>query len=345
MLGPPEGSQQWPINGGGGFFGPGEGGAGGAQGTSVGTGGACGANGVGGANGSATGPDSATPPAKPTVTKVAPPDGPLTGGTTVTVSGSNFTDQGAPAVTSVTFVPRGGGAPVAATTFHVANDTTLTAVTPNVTSSLPKGASALMTDVQVSTSNGSSAVDPSADQFVFGVHIASITPNTAPPGGRRRVTITGTGFGPAGSTDEVDFFPTIGGHVYPLSDIKVVSDSKITAVVPKEGADIADPGDNGAATVAVIIDPGTGTPSSSNPVPFTYQLHVNPITPNTAPPRGRTPVTITGTRFGPAGSTDEVDFFPTIGGHVYPLAALKVVSDAKNHHGGSQRGSRHRRSR
>ena len=181
--GPPEGSQQWPINGGGGFFGPGEGGAGGAQGTSVGTGGTCGANGVGGANGTATGPDSATPPAKPTVTKVAPPDGPLTGGTTVTISGSNFTDQGTPAVTSVTFVPRGSGAPVAATSFHVVSDTTLTAVTPNVTSSLPKGASALTTDVQVSTSNGSSAVDPSADQFVFGVHVASITPNAAPPRG------------------------------------------------------------------------------------------------------------------------------------------------------------------
>ena len=144
------------------------------------------------------------------------------------------------------------------------------------------------------------------------------------------MTITGTGFGPAGSTDEVDFFPTIGGHVYPLSDIKVVSDSKITAVVPKEGADIADPGDNGAATLRVIIDLGVGfgTPASNGSPSLPTSRHL-PITPNTAPPRGGTPVTITGTGFGPAGSTDEVDFFPTIGGHVYPLSDIKVVSDSK----------------
>ena len=166
--------------------------------------------------------------------------------------------------------------------------------------------------------------------FTYQLHVASITPNAAPPRGGTPLTITGTGFGPAGSTDEVDFFPTIGGHVYPLSDIKVVSDAKITAVVPKEGADIADPGDNGAATLRVIIDLGVGFGSpASNRVPFTYQLHVTSITPNTAAPRGGTPVTITGSGFGPAGSTDEVDFFPTIGGHVYPLSDIKVVSDSR----------------
>ncbi len=59
-------------------------------------------------------------PGSPTVTSVTPNTGPLTGGNTVTITGTGFTGA-----TSVTF----GG--VAATSFTVVNDTTITSVVPS----------------------------------------------------------------------------------------------------------------------------------------------------------------------------------------------------------------------
>jgi hypothetical protein len=59
-------------------------------------------------------------PGSPTVTSVTPGIGPLAGGNTVTITGTGFTGA-----TSVTF----GG--VAATSFTVVNDTTITSVVPS----------------------------------------------------------------------------------------------------------------------------------------------------------------------------------------------------------------------
>ncbi|HTA33621.1 MAG TPA: IPT/TIG domain-containing protein [Solirubrobacteraceae bacterium] len=90
---------------------------------------------------------SAQPPQPPTVTKVTPKSGPTTGGTTVTITGANFT---APAT-----VEFGG---VSATEVTVNSATSLTAISP----AEAKGA----VDVTVTTSVGTSAVGKK-DRFKY----------------------------------------------------------------------------------------------------------------------------------------------------------------------------------
>jgi hypothetical protein len=80
-------------------------------------------------------------PGSPTVTSVTPGTGPTTGGNTVTITGTGFTGA-----TGVTF----GG--VAATSFMVVNDTTITAV-------VPSGSTTGAVSVIVTTGVGSNAAN------------------------------------------------------------------------------------------------------------------------------------------------------------------------------------------
>jgi len=80
-------------------------------------------------------------PGSPTVTSVTPSTGPTTGGNTVTITGTGFTGA-----TSVTF----GG--VAATSFTVVNDTTITSV-------VPSGSTTGAVSVIVTTMVGSNAAN------------------------------------------------------------------------------------------------------------------------------------------------------------------------------------------
>jgi hypothetical protein len=80
-------------------------------------------------------------PGSPTVTSVTPGTGPITGGNTVTIAGTGFTGA-----TNVTF----GG--VAATSFTVVNDTTITSV-------VPSGSATGAVSVIVTTTIGSNAAN------------------------------------------------------------------------------------------------------------------------------------------------------------------------------------------
>ena len=82
----------------------------------------------------------------PTVTSIAPTKGPITGGTTVSITGTNFTG-----VTGVTF----GG--TGATSFRFDNATQITATAPAGTGTV---------DVRVTTAGGTSATS-AADQFTY----------------------------------------------------------------------------------------------------------------------------------------------------------------------------------
>jgi hypothetical protein len=84
----------------------------------------------------------------PVVTGISPASGPLSGGTTVTITGSNFTGA-----TGVSF----GG--TAAASFTVNSDTSITAVSPAANS-------VGSVDVTVTTPNGTSATS-TADQFSY----------------------------------------------------------------------------------------------------------------------------------------------------------------------------------
>jgi IPT/TIG domain/Cysteine-rich secretory protein family len=110
-----------------------------------------------------------------TVAHVSPKAGATAGGTTVTITGSGFSNG----LTSVMF------GTTAATSFNVVSDTTVTAVAP---------AHALgAVDVTVTTAAGTSAIS-AADVFTYATPCTAVTASASPPGpsvSGTQVTITG----------------------------------------------------------------------------------------------------------------------------------------------------------
>jgi hypothetical protein len=114
-----------------------------------------------------------TPPA-PSVQKLAPKKGPAEGGTTVTITGANFT--GATAVTFGTTEAAG---------FTVNSSTSITAVAPPGTGTV---------DVRVSASADTSPISK-GDRFKYGSPtVTAVSPNSGPTAGGTGVTISGSGF-------------------------------------------------------------------------------------------------------------------------------------------------------
>jgi hypothetical protein len=171
--------------------------------------------------------------AAPSVTNISPNAGPVGGGTSVTITGANFTDA-----TQVTF----DGTPAS---FWVNNDASITAIS-------PAAESADTVYVRVTTVGGRSATSAS-DRFSYAVSnptVTGISPNAGPADGGTSVTITG-----AGLTDatEVDF----GGIA---ADFVVNSDTSITTLSPAASA----------GTVDVTVTTFGGTSAASATVQFTY---------------------------------------------------------------------------
>jgi hypothetical protein len=110
----------------------------------------------------------------PTVTKVSPALGPVGGGTSVTITGTEFT-----AASSVMF------GTTSAAHYTVVSATTITAVT----SAEPAG----IVDVRITNSAGTSALT-TKDHYKFTPTVTAVSPNTGPTAGGTSVTVTGTGF-------------------------------------------------------------------------------------------------------------------------------------------------------
>ncbi len=201
-----------------------------------------------------------TPGIGPTVSKISPMNGPATGGTSVMITGINFTGA-----TSVSF----GSTPASSITFI--SDMQITAVSPPGSGTV---------DVTVTTPNGTS-VKSSADLFTYNPPmVTAINPNSGPAVGGTSVTITGTGFTSAAS---VSFGST------PASSITFISDMQITAVSPA-----------GCGTVDVTVTTQSGTSAKSKADLFTYISStptVAYINPSSGPTTGGTSVTITGSGF------------------------------------------------
>ena len=204
--------------------------------------------------------DQFTYTSAPTVTGISPNTGPPSGGTSVTITGTNF--SGATAV-------RFGN--TAAASFTVNSATQITATSP---------AGIGTVDVTVTTPGGTSATN-SADQFTYtsAPTVTGISPNTGPPSGSTSVTITGTNF--SGAT-AVRFGNTA------AASFTVNSATQITATSPA-----------GIGTVDVTVTTPGGTSATNSADQFTYTSAptVTGISPNTGPPSGGTSVTITGTNF------------------------------------------------
>ena len=163
--------------------------------------------------------------APPTVTNVNPNTGPTSGGTSVTITGTNFSG-----VTAVRFGSNAAGS------FTVNSATQITATSP---------AGIGTVDVTVTTPGGTSAIG-SADQFTYArpaPTVTNVNPNTGPTTGGTSVTITGTNFTGAtavkfGSTNATSF--------------TVNSSTSITATSPA-----------GSGTVDVTVTTAAGTSATS----------------------------------------------------------------------------------
>src|SRR5205807_911734 len=112
----------------------------------------------------------------PAVTAVTPSAGPTAGGTSVTISGTNFTGA-----TAVKFGAN------AATSFTVNSATQITATA-------PAGAAGTV-DITVTTPGGTSGTGAS-DHYAYAARpsVTNVNPSAGPTGGGTSVTITGTAF-------------------------------------------------------------------------------------------------------------------------------------------------------
>src|SRR6516164_8872744 len=169
----------------------------------------------------------------PTVTNVNPNTGPTSGGTSVTITGTNFSD--------VTAVRIGSNA---AGSFTVDSATQITATSP---------AGVGTVDVTVTTAGGTSVIS-SGDRFTYGSAptVTNVNPNTGPTSGGSSVTITGTNF--SGAT-AVRFGSNAAGS------FTVDSATQITATLPA-----------GVGTVDVTVTNENGTSATSSGDRFTYGL-------------------------------------------------------------------------
>jgi len=174
----------------------------------------------------------------PEVARVSPSRGPRSGGTTVTITGANFTGA-----TNVGF-----GA-TSATSFTVNSAASITAVSPAGTGTV---------DVTVTGAGGVSSMGE-GDRFEYIVpgsalppSVAAVSPGEGPSSGGTSVTITGSNLG---GVRAVKF-----GSVS-ATGFKVSSNGSITAVTPAEA-----PG-----TVDVTVANATGPSRASNRDLFTFR--------------------------------------------------------------------------
>jgi hypothetical protein len=199
----------------------------------------------------------------PTITNVNPNAGPTSGGTSVVITGTNFTG-----VLGVTF----GTTP--ATSFTVNSAAQITAVSPAHTAGT--------VDIRVTNGAGTSPIT-AADQFTFtagGPIVTNLNPNAGPVGGGTTVVITGTGFT---NVTQVRF-----GTVN--APFTVNSSTQITATAPAQAA---------AGTVFVRVTTNLGTSPDVAAAQFTYTGGpvITNLNPNAGPVGGGTTVVITGAGF------------------------------------------------
>lgn len=205
------------------------------------------------------GADQFTYQSIPTITGVTPIAGPIAGGTTVTIAGTNFISG-------------------ATAKFGTTSATNVTLVSPtSITVTSPAG-SAGSSNITVTTTAGISPVVTAGIFTYLGVPaLSSISPIVGPSNGGISLTIVGSNFA-AGAT--VNFGTT------PSPSVIINSSTSITAIVPS--------GTVGACNVTVITSGGT-----SGTLQFTYQSipTVSDVSPISGPTTGGTAISISGTNF------------------------------------------------
>ena len=227
-------------------------------------------------------------PKPPAITWVTPNHSPVTGSTTLTITGSNFGTTAA--ANSVTI--GGKVAPVMS-------------VDPSGTQLVVASPPGVGTGNSIVVTTGSQSSLPSiAATFNYDPPaISFVTPNHGPVLGGTQITITGVDFGTATGTTV-----TIGGKVAP---IKTATATQLVVVSP--------PG-SGAGDPIVVTVAGQISAASANAV-FTYDAPtISNVAPTHGPIVGGTAVTITGTGFSPAFGATTV----TIDGLPAPIMSINA---------------------
>lgn len=207
------------------------------------------------------GPPASAP--APTVSSITPVQGPITGGTSVTIRGTGFVW---PTVTI-------GGVAATSVVTPIGDTTTITAVT----EAHPVGP----VDVVVRNSDGQTATASQAFTYGTPPTITSVSPTSGQPGSL--VTVYGTNLvpGPGGTTVRV------GGAQ--ATSINYGSDTLI----------LIQTGSNATGTYDVVVTNPDGL-QATLVNGFTYlepAPSITSVTPNQGPTEGRTSITITGTNF------------------------------------------------
>lgn len=204
----------------------------------------------------------------PTVTSVVLATGPISGGNSVTITGTNF-------ISSNTTVNFGS---VSARNSVVSNT--------SITATVPPGLTLGTVNVTVTTPFGTSAINP-GDQYTYTVgapnppQIDLLNLNYGSFNGGNTITVTGTGF--INGVTSVSF----GG--VPGTNVVVNSNQSLTIVAP-EGTN--------SVTVTATTPYGTSLPSDGSTYYYIFgPPAVTSLSPNFGPEAGGTVITITGSGF------------------------------------------------
>jgi len=195
----------------------------------------------------------------PNITGILPSSGSTAGGTSVTITGTNFTGA-----TSVTFDG------LAATTINVVNNTTITCITP--------ARSAGAVGIIVTTGGGPSS-EFSSFTYNTPPNITGISSLTGSTTGGTSITITGTSFTGATSV-------TFGGVA--ATSLILVDSTTITCITPARAT---------AGAVGVIVITGGGPSGAFSSFTYILPPNIKSMTPSSVSRVGGTIVTITGTNF------------------------------------------------
>ncbi|MBI3241383.1 MAG: IPT/TIG domain-containing protein [Chloroflexi bacterium] len=222
---------------------------------------------------------SPAPAPAPTVTGLSPTSGAVAGGTSVAITGTNFSTT--PGATTVRFGAN------AATNVSCLSTTACTATSP---------AGSGVVDVVVTVGGQSSAINNS-DLFTYVTlppTVTGVSPNSGPAAGGTVVSITGTNFTPGAISIK------FGANV--ATGVSCSNATNCTATSPA-----------GSGVVDVVVTVNGQSSATSNADKFTYIAPpaaptVTAIKPNKGPAAGGTVVTITGTGFSTTAGATGVKF-------------------------------------
>jgi formylglycine-generating enzyme required for sulfatase activity len=231
---------------------------------------------------------------QPTLQSVAPSEGLITGGTTITIVGTNLQHVQSVRVCGI----------LASSAIALDNNT-ITAVTTATGGSYPG-----LGPVTVTTTGGTATLSDAFRYVAPSPTLETVSPSSGPPSGSTSVLLTGTHFVPPVAV-------TFGG--VPATNVQVLSPSTVRAFSPG--------GAIGPCDVAVTTAAGTATLANA----FSYvppPPTISSVTPTVGRVTGGTMVTVRGTNFV---HPVQVEFGDVLGASVEVISpdSLTVVSPAR----------------